>query len=126
MFTTYFLRPVIVGAITVYDEIENKTVAIKILPLSRWFPFDEQKYYMQSFCWQILDGAIGASCVAYTDIFTFSLIIFPLGQIGILNHILHNAHEYILKVKIQLNCSMEEASFLAYRECILEHKKIIR
>lgn len=109
-----------------FDERTNKTIIIKALPLSSWFPFDEQKYYVQTYWLQILDGCIGASFVTYTDIFTFSLIIFPLGQMRILNHMLSNFQKYASKVKEELDCSQEEASFVTFRECILQHKKIVR
>ncbi|KAG5900095.1 hypothetical protein JTB14_016064 [Gonioctena quinquepunctata] len=122
----YFIHPLFVEDIIKFDAKKNQTVVIKALPLSSWFPYDEQKYYLQSYLWHILDGCIGASFVTNTDIFTFSLIIFPLGQINILKHILVHFDEYAEKVKKQLNISAEEASFVTMRECILKHKDIIR
>nr|UTN00919.1 odorant receptor [Semanotus bifasciatus] len=122
----YFIHPLYVDDLVKYYPSKNLTVIERPLPLSSWFPFDAQKYYLQSYLWHMLDGSIGASFVTYTDIFSFSLIIFPLGQIKILIHILSNFEEYAEKVKHQLRCSSEEASFVTLRECILKHKEIIR
>ncbi|XP_018567067.2 odorant receptor Or2-like [Anoplophora glabripennis] len=69
---------------------------------------------------------VGAFYMMYTDAYNFNLIIFPLGQIRILTHVLSNFPRYVLKVKDQLQCSRDEASFVTLRECILKHKGIIR
>ncbi|XP_074026902.1 odorant receptor 10 isoform X2 [Leptinotarsa decemlineata] len=122
----YFIHPLFVEDIIKFDAEKNETISIKALPLSSWFPYDEQKHYLASYLWHILDGSIGASFVMYTDIFTFSLIIFPLGQIHILKHILRHFNEYALKIKHQLGVTEEEASFITIRECILKHNSIIR
>lgn len=122
----YIVHPFFVDGGIEFDSTSNTTKAIRALPLSSWFPFDEQDHYVLSFTLQVLYGCTGASYVSYTEIFTFSLIIFPLGQIKSLNYILSNFQEYVLKVKHQLCCSSEEAGFITLRELILQHKEIIR
>ncbi|KAJ8947661.1 hypothetical protein NQ318_009545 [Aromia moschata] len=122
----YFLHPLYHDKIEEFDAATNQTTIIKVLPLSSWIPYDEQKHYLISYLWNILDGCIGASYVMYTDIFAFSLIIFPLGQIKILMYILRNFGKYVEKIRKQLGCDRDEASFLTVRECILKQKDIIR
>lgn len=122
----YFTHPLTVEDIVKFNEATNETTVIKPLPMSSWFPYDPQERYLLSYLWHILDGMVGASYVMYTDAFTFSLIIFPLGQIRILIHVLSNFPKYVLKVKERIECSRDEASFVTLRECILKHKEIIR
>lgn len=122
----YFIHPIFVKEILEINSTNNETKVIKPLPLSSWFPYDEQKYYIKSYCWQILDGCVGSSFVGYSDIFTFSLIIYPLGQIKILKHILSNFQHYAAKVKIQIKCSKELSSFITLRQCIRLHMVTIR
>ncbi|KAJ8964915.1 hypothetical protein NQ314_004522 [Rhamnusium bicolor] len=122
----YFIHPLYTDEMVKFYASRNETVLVKALPLSSWFPFDEQKYYLESYLWHILDICVGAIFVTGTDIFTFSLIIFALGQIKILIYILSNFDEFVTKIQNQINCSQEEASFITLRECILKHKEIIR
>nr|WJJ63310.1 odorant receptor 10 [Pachyrhinus yasumatsui] len=121
----YIFRPLVVHG---YEkEIGNSTVFIKALPLSSWFPFDEQTLYLAAYLWHILDSLVGASFVTYTDILMFSLIVYPTGQLKILQYILRNFEIY--KQKIQKDYRIENvdvAAFVTFRECINEHKKIIQ
>ncbi|XP_050299216.1 odorant receptor 49b-like [Anthonomus grandis grandis] len=71
----------------------NQTVVVKPLPLSSWFPFDEQHYYL-AYMWHVLDSLVGASFVTYTDIFMFNLITYPSGQLTMLQHLLRNFEDY--------------------------------
>ncbi|XP_023312071.1 uncharacterized protein LOC111692342 [Anoplophora glabripennis] len=122
----FFTHPLYVDEKIKFNKATNETKVIKALPLSSWFPYDPQDHYLASYMWHIFDGTVGASYVMYTDAYNFSLIIFPLGQIRILTHVLSNFPRYVLKVKDQLQCSRDEASFITLRECILKHKEIMR
>lgn len=121
----FFIRPILVGEKVKTDRLTNETFIIRPFPLSAWFPYDEQNYYLLSYCWQFLDGCIAASFVTYTDCLIFSLIIFPLGQITLLNHALINSKEYIHKLMIRSNTSSEEASRVVLKSCVLKHHEII-
>ncbi|XP_030767718.1 odorant receptor 49b-like [Sitophilus oryzae] len=121
----YILRPVFLHGY--YISSGNSTYFIKNLPLSSWFPFDEQVYYLTAYVWHIFDSLIGASFVTYTDILMFSLIVYPTGQIRILHHVLKNFSTYMDNVKRLNNIENDEdASYTTFRECIRRHKEIIR
>lgn len=107
------------------DKLTNETIIIKPMPLSTWFPYDEQKYYLISYCWQFVDGCIAASFVTYTDCLIFSLIIFPLGQITLLNHTLTNLDKYINVFAVSTDKSLEEAGQIVFRDCAIKHQEII-
>ncbi|CAH1107764.1 unnamed protein product [Psylliodes chrysocephalus] len=121
----FVVHPLGLDPIEKINPITNITKIIKPLPLSSWFPFDEQTYYRPAYLWHILDCYVGASFVNNTDIFSFGIITFPLGQIVILNHILSNFEKYVNKVQNQLGVERDEASFVTLREIILKHKDII-
>nr|UTN00907.1 odorant receptor [Semanotus bifasciatus] len=122
----YFLHPLYLGEMVRFDKATNQTKIVRGLPLSSWFPFDKQEHYTLSYLWQIFDGTVGASYVMYTDIFTFSLIIFPIGQIKVLMHILRNFNTYVQKTQDRYGYDRDEASFLTMRECMIKHKDVIR
>lgn len=122
----YFIHPLSIADTVKFNEATNETTVIKALPLSSWFPYNPQEHYLFSYLWHIFDGIVGASYVMYTDVFNFSLIIFPLGQIRILIHVLSNFRTYALKVKERVKCTKDEASFITLRECILKQKEIMR
>ncbi|KAJ8968956.1 hypothetical protein NQ317_013834 [Molorchus minor] len=48
-----------------------------------------------------------------------------VSQIRVLKYILNNFETYATKIRDQLSCSQEEASFITLRQCILKHKEII-
>lgn len=108
------------------NKISNETTVLRPLPLSTWFPYDEQKHYVFSFIWQIIDGIVAASFVTYTDCLIFSLIIFPLGQITILNYNLSKLDKYIESFMNITNTPFEKASYLVFRNCIIHHQDTIR
>lgn len=109
------------------NTLTNETIIIRSLPLSSWFPYDEQKYYVASYCWQLIDGCLASAFVTYTDCLLFSLIIFPLGQISILNHTLVNfSSEYVNKLMKQNDLPLEERNRLVFRKCVIVHQNIIR
>ncbi|KAJ8983701.1 hypothetical protein NQ317_009136, partial [Molorchus minor] len=122
----YCIHPLYVGHTEHFNKVTNETTIVKVLPLSSWLPYNAQEHYLCTYLWQIFDGTIGASYVGCTDVFTFSLIIYPLGQIKMLIHILRNFHKYVGKTQNVLGVERDEASFLTMRECILKHKEIIR
>lgn len=114
----YYIRPMLVEGKIKFDRLTNETIIIKPFPLSTWFPYDEQKYYLFSYCWQLVDGCIAASFVTYTDCLVFSLIIFPLGQIHLLNHTISNIGKYVKAID-------EQARQNIFRRCVIHHKNII-
>ncbi|KAJ8978567.1 hypothetical protein NQ317_012091 [Molorchus minor] len=122
----YGVHPLYLGQIEKFNKVTNETTVIKALPLSSWFPYNPQEYYLYTYLWQIFDGLIGASYVMYIDVFSFSLIIYPLGQIKMLMYILRNFHKYVGKTQNVLGVERDEASFLTMREFIMKHKEIIR
>lgn len=101
-------------------------MVVKPLPLSSWFPYDEQKHYVVSYCWQIVNGCLASAFVTYTDCLIFSLIIFPLGQITIHNHSLINFSENVDNFMKKTNSSLEESRRLVFRSCVINHQNIIR
>lgn len=103
------------------DKLTNMTTTVKPMPLSSWFPFDEQEHYVISYCWQFVDGCIAASFVTFTDCLIFSLIIFPLGQITLLNYELVNFQTYINTTGM----SADAASKILIRNFALQHQEII-
>ncbi|XP_076273498.1 odorant receptor 30a-like [Rhynchophorus ferrugineus] len=117
----YIVRPLFVeGYIKVAD---NSTAVIKSLPLSSWFPFDEQIFYLAAYIWHIFDSLIGASFVTYTDILMFSIIVYPTGQLRILRHVVRNFESYKQRIKRYYNIGTdEEAAIVTFRECIFKHK----
>ncbi|KAJ8968955.1 hypothetical protein NQ317_013833 [Molorchus minor] len=121
----YIIQPLFANNMIKYYPSRNETVIIKPLPLSSWFPFDEQENHLACYICQIIDTFFGAAYLTFSDIFNFSLIIFALGQIRLLKYILNNFETYVTKIGDQLSCSQEEASFITLRQCILKHKEII-
>ncbi|CAG9861693.1 unnamed protein product [Phyllotreta striolata] len=121
----FVVHPLGLDPVEKFDARTNTTRTIKPLPLSSWFPFNEQVHYLPAYIWHIFDCYVGASFVNNTDIFSFGLITFPLGQIVVLNHILAHFEDYVVKVQKELGVERDEASFVAFRECILMHKNII-
>ncbi|KAJ8976066.1 hypothetical protein NQ317_002541 [Molorchus minor] len=124
-FVFYSIQPLFANNMIKYYPSRNETVIIKPLPLSSWFPFDEQENYLVCYIWQIIDVFFGAAYFTFSDIFNLSIIIFALGQIRLLKYILNNFETYVTKIGNQLSCSQEEASFITLRQCILKHKEII-
>ncbi|XP_023310498.1 uncharacterized protein LOC111691620 [Anoplophora glabripennis] len=122
----YFTHPLSLDDVVKFNNVTNETTIIKALPMSSWLPYDPQKHYLISYLWHMFNGLIGASYVTVADAFSFSMIIFPLGQIRILLHVLTNFSEYVGKVMEQNQCDRDQASFLTLRECIIKHKEIIR
>ncbi|XP_072381811.1 odorant receptor 10-like [Diabrotica undecimpunctata] len=121
----FFVHPLGLDPRERYDPVTNETVYIRPLPLSSWFPFDDQKHYLRAYMFHILDAYVGASFVNNTDLFSFGIITFPLGQTVILNYILSHFEDYVVKIQEQLGVDRDEASFITLRECILKHKDII-
>lgn len=122
----YYFTISTMDAIEIFDVEMNTTIYFKPLPISAWFPYDEQKYYKQSLCWQIMDGVVGSNFVSCTDVFTFSLIVYPIGQMRILNHLFCNIEQYAKKVQREQNCSFEDSTLIVLRNCLEHHKNIIR
>lgn len=56
------------------------------LPVSTWFPFDNQKYYYTAFLIQSIDSNFGCHFTVAADTFLLSLIIFAVCQLRILNY----------------------------------------
>ncbi|XP_023309827.1 odorant receptor Or2-like [Anoplophora glabripennis] len=121
----YFIHPLYVEDTIKYYPNRNETVVIKALPLSTWYPFDQQKHYVLTYLWEEMDVFMATTFIGCSDIFAFSLIIFGVGQIKILKLILSNFQEFAMNIKDQLHCSQEEASYITLRECILKHQEII-
>ncbi|CAG9771216.1 unnamed protein product [Ceutorhynchus assimilis] len=115
----YSLVPVLMGL-----EKPNATETSKPLPLSLWFPVDEQKYYLIAYARQILDGAVAISFIAYTDVFMFTVMVFPVGQLRILNFMLENFDSYKRKHS-NLHGTDSAVAHKVFVDMILRHKKII-
>ncbi|XP_060531138.1 uncharacterized protein LOC132704859 isoform X2 [Cylas formicarius] len=118
---SYFIHPLLEGGY--FLQKGNETMLIRALPLSSWFPFDEQKYYWWAYAWHVVDACIGASFVTYTDILMFSMIVYPTGQLKILDYILRNFQFY--EANVADGRGDDRASYLAFRECISKHRDII-
>nr|QUP79569.1 odorant receptor 9 [Monochamus saltuarius] len=121
----YFIHPLYVEDVARYYPKRNETVIFKALPLPTWLPFDQQKYYVLTYILQSISIFMATTFVSCSEIVAFSLIIFGLCQIKILKLVLSNFQEYTMKVKQQLHCNQEEASYITLRECILKHQEII-
>lgn len=94
------------------------------LPLSSWFPFDKSSHYTLAYILQGLGGYSGCSFVIFSDIFFFSIMLFALGQIKILQNQIENFKETSeKKCKSGNGVIMEEIAVL--RECVRKHKMII-
>uniref|UniRef100_A0AAR5NZ60 Odorant receptor n=1 Tax=Dendroctonus ponderosae TaxID=77166 RepID=A0AAR5NZ60_DENPD len=120
----YILRPAMVDSKMI--KVGNMTKIIKPLPLSSWFPFDEQEFYKVAYVWQVLDSLVGASFVTYTDILMFNIIVFPIGQIKKLQHCLKNFEIYKEKHKILYNITDDEKDGEAtFIEFVFRHRQII-
>uniref|UniRef100_A0A310S6K7 Odorant receptor n=1 Tax=Chrysomela lapponica TaxID=153811 RepID=A0A310S6K7_CHRLA len=121
----YIIHPVFLGDIVKYYPSKNLTVYERPLPLKTWFPFEKQNHYVLSYVLEVCGGCVVATFVIFVDIFNFSIIIFPLGQIQILKYTLQNFNTYASRLQSREDCSRDRASFLTLRGCILKHKDII-
>ncbi|XP_017777947.1 PREDICTED: odorant receptor 4-like [Nicrophorus vespilloides] len=91
----FYIKPI---AETILHPMENYTIIVdnqvvyleRPLPFNSWFPFDKFKYYYISFGMQVVVGCIGACYTSLTDVFFWSLMIFGLGQLRIVQHKLIN------------------------------------
>ncbi|CAG9858860.1 unnamed protein product [Phyllotreta striolata] len=104
----------------------NSTSLKRPLPLSSWFPWDEQKYYSLSYTFHILDVTMASLFMASTETLSYAITIYLLGQIVIFNSILSNFQLYCWKIQDQLKVDYENAIFLTLRECVKKHNEIIK
>ncbi|KAH1020319.1 hypothetical protein HUJ04_009999 [Dendroctonus ponderosae] len=65
----YILRPAMVDSKMI--KVGNMTKIIKPLPLSSWFPFDEQEFYKVAYVWQVLDSLNQITWVMFVFVSTF-------------------------------------------------------
>ncbi|CAH0559342.1 unnamed protein product [Brassicogethes aeneus] len=106
----------------VTGKIDNQ----RPLPFSSWYPYDTNDHYVETFAWQIFTGPVIEGFVVYTDSYLYSLMVFAVGQMKILQHILGNFKLYSKKFQERLNVNEERASQVAIKSCILFHQEIIQ
>ncbi|XP_050295705.1 odorant receptor 30a-like [Anthonomus grandis grandis] len=117
----YFIHPFLIELPEV--TVNNKTITLRVLPLSTWWPFDIQEHYWFAYCWNIFDGTLGSSIVINSDMLTFSLIVFALSQLHILDYKVEQFGKNISK-----NLSEKEKELIErneFIELVKEHQKLI-
>ncbi|CAH1142515.1 unnamed protein product [Phyllotreta striolata] len=121
----FVIYPLCAPPIEIFYPTRNETVTKRMLMLSAWFPFDEQKHYMAAYLFQFSCGPITEFYIILSDALTIGLVIYAIGQFRILNELFANFDKYAIQVQNQLKCSKEEACLTALRECTIMHKKML-
>lgn len=119
----FFVNPVIV-LMTMPDGL-NDTMD-KPLPFSSWFPFDRNYYYGWSYGMQVFAGMVGGYLTCDTDIFYWSLMIFAIGQMKILQYKFRNLSVHAQGFVDKGKMNKDEAVSHCVRKCILLHQMIIK
>lgn len=106
-----------------YGENSSETLQRR-LPLSSWFPFDKRVYYNLAYLLQGIGGYSGCSFVVYSDIFFYSIMMFAIGQIKILQNQIINFKDLAEQhSECEKDTVRNELDVL--RECVRKHKMII-
>ncbi|XP_066140759.1 odorant receptor 10-like [Euwallacea fornicatus] len=121
----YLLRPFVMDSNQVLNG--NDTITeLRSFPMSIWVPFDDQTYYWLAYAWNCINTLVMTSIVSSVDVLTLLLIIYPVSQLQILNHILGNFEAYMGRIQalhnIQDSLVVGEMTFQA---CIAAYRNII-
>lgn len=114
-------------AIPILEMYFNEAVkpTQRFLPLSSWFPFDEQAHYYVAYLVQVLGGYLGTYNVAVTDVFFYAIMIFGIGQIKILQQRIVQFKETAERnCGIVSNAEAEELKIL--KDCVKKHNTVIQ
>lgn len=98
----------------------------KPLPFSSWFPFNKYKYYKTSYVLHIFFGLYGCFYTVCTDIFFYSLIIYDIGQMKILQYMLENFRDIAKNSASNKERNLESAIHEVLKKCAKEHQIAIR
>nr|QXE93197.1 odorant receptor 16 [Eucryptorrhynchus scrobiculatus] len=107
--------------------LNNSTVLVKQLPLSTWFPFDREKNFMAAYLIHVVDIIFGSCYDTYGEFILIAVIVYPTGQLKVLQHVLINFESYQYRLKENYGIQNDNlAAFIALRKCIDLHQSIIR
>ncbi|XP_050300284.1 odorant receptor 43a-like [Anthonomus grandis grandis] len=110
-----------------FKMIGNETVEIRSFPVPSYVPFDENAHFVNAYIFTFISLMIGAYFVINTDVLMFPLLMYPIGQLEILHHILQNFDKYSEKIKGQFQTENEETvACAAFYYCIRKHKEVIQ
>ncbi|XP_049818987.1 uncharacterized protein LOC126264572 [Aethina tumida] len=107
------------------NKQENLEGCDKKLIFSSWFPFDRSEYYFWALTIQFFGGYYGSSYAVYVDSLFFTIMIYCVGQMKILQHYLRNTNKYSGQYQKRTGCTLEEAQTVVVKSLIDKHKEII-
>ncbi|XP_050508109.1 uncharacterized protein LOC114324767 [Diabrotica virgifera virgifera] len=120
------LAPYIFPTETVILPDTNTTVNQRSLPVSYWFPFDEEKYFNIAFGWEIFSLTLSGHMSFAMDLFFFSTLAYILGQLRILRFMLDNFEKYRAKAEAQTMSTGSTADIVTLKLFIAEHQRMMR
>ncbi|XP_019757135.1 odorant receptor 30a [Dendroctonus ponderosae] len=118
------LRPFFTDAYEI--NYKNESLQITSLPLSIWVPLNEQEHFLSVYFWNVLNNLVMTSIVLSIDIITFLLLIYPVGQLQILHHILSKFENYKNRMKLNYpGLDDDTIGAITLKACIDLHRNII-
>lgn len=108
--------------ISVISKNANITLIEKPLLFQSWFPFDANEHYLIAYGWQVFNGILGSMFSVSTDNFLFGLMIYPTGQLKILQNLIVNIKLCSDEGGNNEKCNVNKRLV----ECVVHHIRIIR
>ncbi|XP_019877813.2 odorant receptor 10a [Aethina tumida] len=92
---------------------------------SSWFPFNKTEHFTLVYVLHVVAGYYGSAYAVYSDAAFFSIMIYCVGQMKILQHYLSNIYKYSIDYQKINNCNLDEAQICVVKKFIVMHQDII-